>query len=139
MSFSQTLDQVVTLATTIQDYWHAELPKRHARYPFVSPDEDSGPPPREAAELVQLFSKLPQDEIYKLLLVTEVGTGAVSPHDLWQGYERALDRYPTSVQAATVLTGNAALADYLTDGIEELSSAGVDVGSLDFSLATSSP
>jgi len=139
MSFSQTLDQVVTLATAIRDFWHAELPKRHARYPFVSPDEDSGPPPREAAELDQLLHSLPAEEIYKLLLITQMGIGAVSSHDLYQGYERLRDRYPTPTQAAMIISGNAALADYLTDGIEELKSAGIDIDSLDFSMTASSP
>ena len=86
MKLSETAATVIDLATAIRDYWNTELPKRHRNYPVVSAGEDSGPPPPEEAKLRSFLEKLPDEEIYKLILLMYVGRGDFGTDDLAMHY-----------------------------------------------------
>ncbi len=137
MKFSETLDAVIALAETIRDYWNVELPKRHPDYPWVHPGEDSGPPPPEEKILTDLLLGLPEEDIYKIALVKCVAQGRFATDDLTGHYEELKEMFGEPEEAVTLLA-NAALADYLTDGLAELKNDRIDVDQLAF-LSVNSP
>ncbi len=130
MKFSETVAEVIALATAIRNYWDTELPKRHPNYPIVSPGEDSGPPPPEEKKLRNLLASLPPDEIYKLALLMYLGRGDFGTDDLAGHYETLKRRLARPEGVVTQLIGKAPLADYLGDGLAELKKNGIDVDHL---------
>jgi hypothetical protein len=46
--------------------------------------EDSGPPPPEEKKLRQLLGSLPEDMVYKLLVIMHLGRGTLTPAT-WPG------------------------------------------------------
>jgi hypothetical protein len=130
MRFSDTATKVIDLATAIRDYWNTELPKRHRNYPIVSPGEDSGPPPPEEAELRSFLETLPDEEIYKLVLLKCLGRGDFGTVDLPMHYRTIKDRFRKRERAISQMEGKAVLADYLADGIAELKRSGMDIDEL---------
>jgi hypothetical protein len=138
MKLSQTIAEVVALATAIQNYWNTELPKRHPHYPVVSLNEDSGPPPLEQAKLRNLLSSLPEEEIYALMLVMYVGRGDIGTDDLATHYEKLKERFPNPEWAISQMEGKAPLAEYLADGLAEFEKCGADVNQLAFSSVKTS-
>jgi hypothetical protein len=137
MKFSETVAEVIALATAIRKYWDTELPKRHPNYPVVSPGEDSGPPPPEEKKLRNLLGALPPDEIYKLALLMYVGRGDFGTDDLAGHYETLKKRLAKPERAVTQLMDKAPLADYVTDGLAELKKKGIDVDHLAFTSVAS--
>jgi len=132
MRFSDTATKVIDLATAIRDYWNTELPKRHPNYPIVSPGEDSGPPPPEEAELKSFLETLPDEEIYKLVLLKCLGRGDLGTEHLPMHYRTIKDRFRKREHAITQMEGKAPLADYLADGMAELKKRGIDMDELMF-------
>ena len=130
MKLSEAAARVITIATAIRDYWNTELPKRHPHYPVIGAGEDSGPPPREEAELNSFFSSLPEDDIYKLILLMYLGRGDFGTHDLAMHFRTVKDRFRKREWAISQMKGKAPLADYLADGIEELRKSGIDMDQL---------
>jgi len=136
MSFSETAERVVNLATAIRDYWNTELPKRHPNYPVVSPGEDSGPSPPEETELKRFFRGLPDEDVYKLILLMYLGRGDFDADDLATHYGTLKNRYRKRESAISQMEGKAPLADYVADGIAELQKSGIDLDQLVFEPAT---
>jgi hypothetical protein len=134
MKLSEIANQVIPLAAAIRGYWEAELPKRHPQYPLVDPDADDGPPPPETEQLQNLLASLPEDIIYELRLLMDLGRMPFTIKDLARHYETLKKWYPQPAQLALVMLDNAVLADYLTDGMAELKKRGLDVDQLTFSL-----
>ncbi len=130
MKLSETAEQVIRLGEAIRNYWDAELPKRHRDYPFVHPGEDSGPPPPEEKELNDLLSSLPDDELYKLLLIMHLGRGDFGMDDLQAHYEALKERWETPEWAAAMMTQKPSLPYYLTDGLAKLKKSGIDIDHL---------
>jgi hypothetical protein len=137
MKLSETAAEVIDLAEAIRSYWNTELPKRHPHYPMISPGEDSGPPPPEKQELKNLLASLPEDEIYKLILLMYLGRGDFVIDDLAEQYETLRNRFAKPDRAIAQLMEKAPLADYLTAGLDELKKSGIDVDQLAFAPVTS--
>lgn len=135
MALSETLRQAIPLAEAVRDYWDEELPKRHPRYPIVGPGEDSGPPPPEERELDALLSGLPDEDIYKALLVTYIGRGEFGTAGLADEYEALKSSFGESERAAPQMILKDALADWLSDGLAELARRGIDIDHLPLASA----
>jgi hypothetical protein len=130
MKLSAAARQVIGLADAIRTYWATELPKRHPDYPLVHRGEESGPPPAEEKKLRQLLAKLPADTVYKLLLIMSLGRGDFGTTDLGTRYEELKERFEKPEQAGARMVEKPALADYLTDGLDELKKNDIDVDTL---------
>ena len=130
MKLTQVIENVIKLASSIRDYWNAELPKRHPAYPIIQLGEDSGPSPPEEQQLMELLSNLSAEEIYDLLLVMYLGRGDFGTSDLAANYRLISERFPTRERAISQLRGKAPLADYLTDGMAELKRNQIDLDQL---------
>lgn len=129
MDLSEIAKEVIHLSEAIETYWDAELPKRHPNYPFIKAGEDSGPPPPEEKKLQELFAGLPDDALYKLMLIMYLGRGDFGTGDLageYQSLRRAFER-PELVAEHMMWKP---LAGYLTDGLAELEKSGIDVDHL---------
>jgi hypothetical protein len=137
MKLSETAATVIDLATAIRDYWNTELPKRHPNYPVVSPGEDSGPSPPEEAKMRSFLEKLPDEEIYKLILLMYLGRGDFGTDDLAMHYRTLQDRFRKREWAISQMEGKAPLADYLADGIAELQKSRIDMDHLTFATVKS--
>ena len=127
MAFSDTVQRVIKLATTIRDYWDAELPKRHPDYPLVHEGEDDGPPPPEEAELRALLQSLPPEDVGKIRALMFLGQGrypAKAFPDQWRVIAREDAETGWAIER---LAQYPALADDLLDALDALSSAGIDV------------
>lgn len=137
MKLSETAREVIALAEAIHDYWDTELPKRHPNYPFVNPGEDSGPPPPEEMKLKALLARLPEDVVYKLALIMDLGRGAFGTEDLAGHYEALKATLGKPEWAASQMAETVPLADYLTNGLDALNKHGIDVDQLAFTPANS--
>jgi Protein of unknown function (DUF3775) len=137
MKLSETTAEVIALATAIGDYWDTELPKRHPNYPFISPTEDSGPPPPEEKKLKDLLTSLSADDVYKLTLLMYVGRGDFGTDDLAKHFGMLKKRFANPDNAIAQMMGKASLADYLTDGLAELEKSGIDLDLLTFASVSS--
>jgi len=126
MRLSQTAKKVIALATTIREYWETELPKRHPDYPLVHPGEDSGRPPLQEKRLRDLLAKLPEDDVYKLALIMQLGRGDFGTDVLAEEYEALKETFGDRESATAQLLEKASLADYLESGLAELKASGLD-------------
>jgi hypothetical protein len=138
MKLSESSAKVIDLASAIRDYWDSELPKRHPNYPLVGPGEDSGPPPREEAELRSLLERLSDEEIYELILLTHLGRREFATRDLAAHYRELRETYRRRESAISQIADNASLAEYLADGVAELQKSGIDLDHLEFAAAAAS-
>ncbi|HEX4069673.1 MAG TPA: DUF3775 domain-containing protein [Planctomycetaceae bacterium] len=135
MKLSKTAEKVINLARQVQDYWNTELPKRHPNYPFISPEEESAPPPPEQAKLIKLLASLPKEDIQGLVFLMFLGRGDFGTDDLATHYAAVKERVSKPVLAVSQMVGKVPLADYLEDGIGELKRVGIDVDNLAFTSA----
>lgn len=133
MNLSHTIKQIIDLAEAVQNYWDEELPKRHPSYPLVGIGEDSGPPPPEEKKLKELFSRLPEEAIYKVLLLMYLGRGDFDTADLSADYKALKRRYSKPEEAVAQMIEKASLAEYLTEGMAELNRNGFDIENLTLS------
>jgi hypothetical protein len=130
MKFSQTVNKVLALAEAVRDYWNVELPKRHPDYPFVNEGDEDGPPPPEQKKLKKLLASLPEDSIYKIALIMRYNRGPSGKKCPTDNLEVVKQWYETPEEAAVLIADNAALADELSYGLEEMKIAGFDVDHL---------
>ena len=130
MKLSETMKQIIGLAESIRSYWDSELPKRHPKYPIVSPDGDDGPPPAEEQKLKDLFSSLTEDDIYKTLLTVYLGRGDFDTSDLDGEYGFLKEMFGKSDQAVSRMVAQAPLGEYLEEGMVELSRHRIDIDDL---------
>jgi hypothetical protein len=137
MKLSEAAKRVIALAEAIRTYWDEELPKRHPHYPIVHLDEKSGPPPPEEKELQKFYATLPEDLIYKLVLIMYLGRGDFDTRDLAGHYEALKQTFGKPEWAANQMMDRAPLADYLSEGLAKLKESGIDVDRM--LLKTSKP
>jgi hypothetical protein len=137
MKLSQAAQEMIRLAGAIRNYWAHELPKRHPDYPLVHPGEESGPPPPEEKTLRELLKRLPEDAVYKLLLIMHLGRGDFGTDALAAHYHSLRQTFRKPEWAASEMMGKPPLDDYLSDGLEELKKAGIDADEMSFRPAKS--
>jgi hypothetical protein len=135
MKLSKAAQEAIRLADARRQYWDAELPKRHPDYPLVHMDEDSGPPPPEEKQLRELLSSLPEDFLYKLLLIMYLGRPDFGTNALAADYGKLRRTFRKPEWATAQMLRKATLGDDLSDGLEKLNKAGIDVDEMDFKPA----
>jgi hypothetical protein len=132
MKLSEVVREIIRLGDASRAYWDRELPRRHPHYPKIGAGEDSGPPPPEDTQIQELLKRLPEDQLYALILLMYVGRGDFSADHLLRAYQTMKEIFPTEDLAIAQMTGNITLAEYLTDAIEELTKRHIDLDSLKF-------
>lgn len=132
MKLSEAVRELICLGDASRAYWDRELPKRHPHYPIVRAGEDSGPPPPEEAQIEALLAVLPDDQLYALLLLTYMGRGAYSADHLLPAYQTMKEMFPSRDMAIAQMTEMIALAEDLTDALEEIRKRHIDLDSLKF-------
>ncbi len=134
MKLATLASKASSLSEAIFDYWSTELPKRHPEYPVVNPGEDSGPPPPQEKKLRELLKSLPEDMLWKLALVMDLGIGRFDTRDLPGGYQALRDNFdrPSELIALMIDTP---LESYLTRGMAKLKNQGIDLDKMDFTPA----
>jgi hypothetical protein len=129
MNLSEAVNRVIDLARKVNEYYTAELPKWHPNYPLVGPGEKSAPPPSEEKELRVFLSTLPEDMIRRLMLVMYLGRGDIGTEDLAEYYEALQGAFGDREQVISQMMDKA-LADCLSDGLEELLQHKINVDNL---------
>jgi Protein of unknown function (DUF3775) len=127
MTLSETTHRVIDLAREVGDYYETELPKWHRDYPVIHLDEEAPPPPPAAAELRSFLTSLPREMLYQLLLIMYLGRQDFGTEDLASRYEELRTGFAKPEYAVSQMMNKAPLADYLSDGLEELRAQGIDV------------
>jgi hypothetical protein len=130
MNLSEAANRVIDLAHKVREYYAAELPKRHPRYPLVDPDEESAPPPPEEKQLRAFLASLPEDLLNQLLLLMYLGRGDFGVDDLAGYYESLKGTFDGPEHAVAQMMDKAPLADYLSDGLEELRKHKINVNKM---------
>ena len=120
MNLSEAANRVIDLARKVREYYDTELPKRHPNYPLVGLDEEDPPPPAEEEELRAFLATLPEEMIYRLILLMYLGRGDFAPDELAEYYESMKPPFGGPEHAVSQMMDQAPLADYLLDGLEEL-------------------
>jgi hypothetical protein len=127
MSLSEAAKRVIDLARKVREYYTTELPKRHPNYPLVGPDEQTAPPPPEEKELRNYLGTLSDEMISQLILIMYLGRGDFGMEELPGYYEALRGTFGDPEHAAAQMMDKAPLADYLSDGLEELRKHKIDV------------
>jgi len=130
MKLSEVAQEVIRLARARREYWDAELPKRHPDYPLVHPGEDSGPPPPEEVRLRELLMRLPDDMIYKLIMIMYGGRDGFNAPELASSFEEMKRDFPRPEWAVSQMMGKALLDYYLTEGLAKLRENKIDADKL---------
>jgi hypothetical protein len=129
MTLLAAAHKVIDLAREVRDYYATELPKRHPNYPLVGPDEETAPSPPAERELGAFLASLPNEMVYQLLLIMYLGREDFGTDDLAGCYEE-LQAFGDPGYAISEMMDQAPLADYLSDGLEELSKHTIDVNKM---------
>jgi hypothetical protein len=127
---SQAAKRTITLARKIRAYYEEELPKWHPHYPVISASEEGPPAPPEEKTLAQFLDALPPELLYQLILVMYVGRGDFGTEDLADSYAALKQSFAEPKWVASQMMDKAPLADYLSDGLEQLQEHGLDVDNL---------
>jgi hypothetical protein len=130
MKLSEAVMKVIGLAKVIREYWETELPKRHPDYPVMNPGEQPLPPPPEEKKLAKLFASLPEDMVYQIGLLMYLGRGDFEVREIADYYNALKENFDSATALASQLTDKAPLADYLQDGLAELTKQAINVDSL---------
>jgi hypothetical protein len=130
VKLSEVVKKVIKLARARNEYWDTELPKRHPDYPLVNPGEDSGPPPPEQVQLGEFLGDLPEDTIYKLMLIVELGRSYLDMKDLAHQFEEIKEDWADPEEAVSYLTEYGPLDDVMADGWDKLKENKIDLDKL---------
>src|SRR5437016_5874035 len=132
MKLSEVVRELIRLGDKSRAYWDRELPKHHPHYPVIRAGENSAPPPPEDAQIEALLKRLPEDQLYALILLTYVGRGDFSADHLLPAYQTMKEIFPSRDLAIAQMTGMKTLAEYLTDALEEIQKRHIDLDRLKF-------
>ena len=130
MKLSEVVRDVIRLGDASRAYWERELPKHHPRYPIIRAGETPPASPPEDAQLQALLESLPEDQLDAIIVLTYVGRGDFRPENLPRAYQDVKEMFPSSDMTIAQLVGTNALAEYLTDAIEELQKRQIDLDDL---------
>ncbi len=132
MKLSEAVSEVIRLGDASRAYWDTELPRRHPHYPVIRSGEDSGPPPPENARMQALLKSLPEDQLYKLLMLVYVGRGDFAATPLSSAFQSMKESFPNKDMAVAHMIGMNAIAEYLRDAVDEIHRRKMDVDTLEF-------
>lgn len=132
MKLSEAVQEIIRLGEASRKYWDRELPKHHARYPIIRPGEVSPPPPPEDTQIGAILKRLSEDQVYILILLTEVGPAKFKADDLPSAYHSMKETISNKDLAIAQLMETYALAEDLTDAMEALQKRHIDVDNLKF-------
>jgi hypothetical protein len=132
MRFSELVHEIIRLGDASRTYWDRELPKHHAHYPVIGAGENPVPPPPEDAQIETLLKSEPDDQLFALALLMYVGRGDFSADHLQPAYQDVKEVLASRDLAIGQLTANKALAEYLTDALDEIHKRRIDLDSLSF-------
>jgi hypothetical protein len=132
MKLSDVVQEVIRLGDASRAYWDKELPKHHPHYPVIRPGETSAAPPPEDAQIQALLKKLPEEQLYALILLTYVGRGDYNADHLLPAYQDVKETFPSPDLAIAQVTGEKTVAEYLTDALEEIQKRHIDLDNLTF-------
>jgi hypothetical protein len=132
VKLSETIREIIRLGEASRAYWDRELPKHHPHYPTIRAGEDSVPPPSEDTQILALLKSLPEDQLYALILLVYVGRGDFGVDHLPSAYQTIKEIFPSKDLAIAQMTGTGALAEYLTDAMEEFRNRHIDLDRIDF-------
>ncbi len=132
MRLSEIIREAIRLGDASRAYWDRELPKYHPHYPLIRDGEVSVPPPPEDAQIQKLLTTLSEDQLYALILLMYVGRGDFNADHLLPAYQSMKEIFPTRDLVIAQIVGNKALAEYLTDALEEIQKRHIDLDSLKF-------
>ena len=132
MKLSEIVREVIRLGEASRAYWDRELPLHHPHYPVIGAGEKPVRPPPEDARILALLKTLPEDQLYGLMLLAYLGRGDYSADDLVCAYQDLKDTFPSVDLVITQWTGDTAIADYLTDALDEMNKRHIDLDSPQF-------
>ncbi|MHB1561799.1 MAG: DUF3775 domain-containing protein [Isosphaeraceae bacterium] len=135
MKLSEAVREIIRLGNASRAYWDRELPRHHPHYPLIRAGETPVPPPPEDSKIQSLLTSLPEDQLYALILLTYVGRGDSRADDLPLAYRTMKEIFPSKDLAIAQMTGEVALAEYLTDAMEEIQRRHIDLDSIKFENA----
>lgn len=127
MELSEITAEVVRLGDAIRAYWDRELPKHFPNYPEADPLDPGPPPPAEEAVLRQFLFALPADQLSAVLAVMYLGRGDDRPERFEHLLSLVRRTFPEPGEAVAQLLGKAALSEYVSDGLEALRRAGIEL------------
>jgi hypothetical protein len=127
MNLSEAAYKVIDLARKVREYYDTELPKHHPKYPLIGLDEEGPPPPPEEKELRALLATFSDEMIYQLILIMYLGREDFNTDDLAGHYQGLKNTFGDAEHAIAQMMGKAPLADYLSDGLEELRKHNINV------------
>jgi hypothetical protein len=130
MKLSEAAKRVIPLARKVRKYYDAELPKWHPDYPVVRPEDKEPPPPKEQGELRNFLHSLPSETVYRLLLVMSLGREDFGADDLPGSYEALKRTFSQPESAASYMSYQVPLAEYLSDALLELKRRRIPVDDL---------
>ena len=132
MRFSEVVREVIRLGDASRAYWDRELPKHHPHYPLIRAGEEPAPQPPEDSQIESLLKSLPEDQLYALILLSYVGRGDFGADELLSAYQTMKETFPSKDLVIAQMTGQKALAEYLTDAMEEIQKRHIDLDSIKF-------
>ena len=130
MKLSEATQEVLRLAGLITAYWDRELPKRHPNYPWVNEGEEDGPPPPEEAELATFLRGLPDEQVFTILLLVDIGSRGFGTEDIVKQYTKLRASTRDTKLAITFIARSGGVDEPLSDGLEELRHRSIDLDSL---------
>ncbi len=135
MKLATIVNKAVSLSEAMYRYWETEGRKHHPHYPLVYPGEEEVPPPPQMKKLRELLSSLPEETLYKLALIKDVGQRRWRISDLQGGYQELREDWENPSRLIEMLT-EAPLEDSLPEGMARLKEAGIDIDKVDFAGAS---
>jgi hypothetical protein len=132
MKLSTVVHKVIDLGHAIADWCEEELPKRHPNYPIINEGEEPSPPPPQQKTLRELLESLPEDMVWKIALIRNIGQRGIDPRGLQRQYEEVRERYDDAAEAIALMSGHPALGDDVEDGLAELKKHKIDVDKWNF-------
>jgi hypothetical protein len=131
MKLSEVVDRLIDLSGKISAYYDRELPKWHPHYPVAYPGEGEPPPPPEEQELRDFLTSLPDETLYRLMVLVAIARYQIGIDGIAGYYEEWENLVGPREQALTLLMHHkASLDDRLSSALEELQNHQIDVNQL---------
>ena len=128
MDFSEAVQTVISLSEAIQD--QREMGLGDLDMAIESIDFAQSEPISEEKELENLLENIPQEFVYKIAFLMYVGRGDFDSGDLVSGFKELKAGLRKDGNSTSIILGKSSLAYYLTEGLAELKTRGIDLNEL---------